>query len=261
VHTSALLVEKLFPQMKMASLSAISQEMKQGMLQECDFLQEMLQLDNFRDFLHKKGITSVTAPQPYPHLSTRKILTMERLYGVPFTDLERVAHLTQDPEAALIEAMNAWFATLLEGHYFHADVHAGNLLVLQDGRVAFIDFGIVGQVKPATWAGVQNLVVGVSSEDFTLIAQALFEIGMTEQDINIDAFAKDIQAIFDRQSSHAQNYDKTLIEITQAAKNYGLHFPREFALLLKQMLYFDRYVQLVSPQASFYQDARLDFLN
>lgn len=275
MHTSSILLEKFFPQLKMASLSAICQEMKEGMLQECDFLQELRHLDQFRQFLLSKGITNVTAPTPYPHLSTRRVLTMERLYGVPFTDLEKVAHLTADPEAALIEGMNAWFATLLEGHHFHADVHAGNLLVLNDGRVAFIDFGIVGQVKPATWNGVQNLVTGLMAQNFTLIAAALQEIGMTHETIDSAAFARDIERIFSHQgvdpaylpgagtpvkSKSNASYDQTLIQVTQTAKQYGIHFPREFALLLKQLLYFDRYVQLVSPHASFYQDDRLDFL-
>lgn len=259
VHTSSILLEKIFPHMKMASLSAICQEMKEGMLQECDFLKELGHLDDFRSFLLAKNITQVTAPLAYPHLSTRKVLTMERLYGVPFTDLERVAHLTQDPEAALIQAMNAWFATLLEGHSFHADVHAGNLLVLQDGRVAFIDFGIVGKIKPQTWEAVQALVTGIMSQNFEMIANALFDIGMTENTINKQDFARDIEAAFIQQTSGG-HYDKALIDITNTAKNYGIHFPREFALLLKQLLYFDRYVQLVSPQAGFYQDARLDFL-
>ncbi|MEC8012280.1 MAG: AarF/UbiB family protein [Pseudomonadota bacterium] len=260
VHTSSILLEKLFPQMKMASISAICQEMKVGMLQECDFMAEMYQLDNFRAFLLDKGITDVTAPQPYPHLSTKRLLTMERLYGVPFTDLDRVAHLTKDPEAALISGMNAWFATLLEGHYFHADVHAGNLLVLNDGRVAFIDFGIVGKVKPATWNGVQNLVTSLMSQDFKMMAQALYDIGMTEMTIDMDKFALDIQNLFGKTNHAHEAYDQTLMELSQVAKKYGIHFPREFALLMKQLLYFDRYVQLVSPHAGFYQDERLEFL-
>lgn len=51
------------------------------------------------------------------------------------------------------------------------DVHAGNLLVLEDGRVAFIDFGIVGRFSPDTWTGVSRLADGVAEEDFTVMAE------------------------------------------------------------------------------------------
>lgn len=51
------------------------------------------------------------------------------------------------------------------------DVHAGNLLVLEDGRVAFIDFGIVGRFSPDTWTGVSRLADGVAQEDFKVMAE------------------------------------------------------------------------------------------
>lgn len=51
------------------------------------------------------------------------------------------------------------------------DVHAGNLFVLNDGRVAFIDFGIVGRFSPGTWSGVSRLADGVAAEDFTVMAE------------------------------------------------------------------------------------------
>lgn len=51
------------------------------------------------------------------------------------------------------------------------DVHAGNLLVLEDGRVAFIDFGIVGRFSPDTWTGVSRLADGVAEEDFKVMAE------------------------------------------------------------------------------------------
>ena len=52
------------------------------------------------------------------------------------------------PEEILIAALNTWFGSVVGAETFHADVHAGNLLVLSDGRVGFIDFGIVGRIKP-----------------------------------------------------------------------------------------------------------------
>lgn len=54
---------------------------------------------------------------------------------------------------------------------FMQDVHAGNLLVLNDGRVAFIDFGIVGRFSPGTWSGVSRLADGVAGEDFKVMAE------------------------------------------------------------------------------------------
>lgn len=57
------------------------------------------------------------------------------------------------------------------------DVHAGNLLVLEDGRVAFIDFGIVGRFSPGTWGGVSRLADGVAQEDFNVMAEVRAHTG------------------------------------------------------------------------------------
>ncbi|KAJ6309471.1 hypothetical protein OIU77_015268 [Salix suchowensis] len=75
---------------------------------------------------------------------------MERLYGVPLTDLDSISSLVSSPETSLITALNVWFGSLLACETFHADVHAGNLWWLRDGRIGFLDFGIVGRISPKT---------------------------------------------------------------------------------------------------------------
>ena len=91
-----------------------------------------------------------TVTQVYREASATRVLTLERLYGVSMTDLETVRRYSESPELALILALNTWVSSVLTNEWFHADVHAGNLLMLEDGRVAFIDFGIVGGIPRST---------------------------------------------------------------------------------------------------------------
>ena len=93
---------------------------------------------------------------------------------------------------------------------------------------------------------------------------------MTKEAIDLDAFARSIEKILlkpgqanPQNAGQINSIDHKILELSQIAKHYGLHFPREFALLIKQLLYFDRYVQLVSDDLdafnpSFYQDQRLN---
>jgi aarF domain-containing kinase len=83
-----------------------------------------------------------TAPIPYPAASSKRVLTMEYLDGVPLADLEGIRKYTASPEATLVSALRTWALSVAINDKFHADVHAGNLLVLEDGRIGFIDFGI-----------------------------------------------------------------------------------------------------------------------
>ena len=109
---------------------------------------------------------------------------MEKLNGVSLIDLEGIRQYTDDPEGTLISALNTWSMSVVMCPSFHADVHAGNLLVLRDGRVAFIDFGIVGRLPPKIWQSVTDLSEGVYKGDYDLMAQGLIRMGATSSGVN-----------------------------------------------------------------------------
>ncbi len=269
LYVSARLLELIKPDLSWASLSAIVAEIQRTMMEECDFLKEAEHIKQFADFLHRTHNTQALVPRVYRHATTKRVLTMERFYGVPLTDLAGIRRYSENPEATLITAMNTWFASLLFCDFFHADVHAGNLLVLEDGRIGFIDFGIVGRIAPATWTAMNALLDAIPKSDYLTIAKALVTIGITKQEIDVSRFAKDLEAVFARlnqlHTASAQepilldekHINRLLFDMVAVGQRYGLHFPREFALLLKQFLYFDRYVHLLAPNVNIYDDVRL----
>lgn len=274
LFVGAKVLEYFVPNLAMASLSAIVDEIQKGMLAECDFYQEAKNIEDFHKFLEETGNTQAIAPKIYKQASTMRVLTMERFYGVPFTDLESIQHIVPNPEAVLITAMNTWFSSLLFCESFHADVHAGNLLVLKDGRIGFIDFGIVGRIKPSTWESVSKFIWAIGQDEYREMAEAMLGIGMTDEQVDVDCLAKDIEDLYsnmdrvmpemdlhmnDMASINEHEVNKVMMDLVGIGKRHGIHFPREFALLLKQLLYFDRYVRLLAMDADIYSDERLNF--
>jgi aarF domain-containing kinase len=168
------------------------------MLEEVDFTKEARHIIEFANFLDSRGYRALaTTPYVYQQYSSRRILVMEKLVGVPLTDYDAIRSVTtRDPEAVLIAALNTWFASVLGCNSFHADVHAGNLLVLPDGRVGFIDFGIVGRISPVTWKALEALVGAFATADYDTMARALGTIGACSEDVDYPAFAKDLRAFF-----------------------------------------------------------------
>src|SRR5207245_6504649 len=75
---------------------------------------------------------------------------MEFLDGVPIDDLAGIAELGVDPRPLVEQTVRGWFLTAIRYGVFHGDVHAGNLMLLRDGRIAALDWGIVGQLDPDT---------------------------------------------------------------------------------------------------------------
>ncbi|KAF9661443.1 hypothetical protein SADUNF_Sadunf19G0069400 [Salix dunnii] len=356
IYIVARIMEFLNPELSRASLVGIVKDIRESMLEEVDFYKEAANIEAFRSYLEAMGLTrQATAPKVYQHCSTQRVLTMERLYGVPLTDLDSISSLVSSPETSLITALNVWFGSLLACETFHADVHAGNLWLLRDGRIGFLDFGIVGRISPKTWNAMEVFLASIATEEYVSMASALTEMGATNKDVDVMAFAKDLEKIFssiqayiNTLNTHFLKYigialkhfislmqdldtelivatardtttnatavsanvvvderqmnalfldvdgiilDKKMImayykrhpkkqytkfsidwsvelakfaessEVIRVSESYGLKFPREFALLMKQLLYFDRYTRLLAPNLNMLQDQRVSIVS
>jgi predicted unusual protein kinase regulating ubiquinone biosynthesis (AarF/ABC1/UbiB family) len=243
------------------------------MMEECDFVKEAHNLRAFKEFLNRTNNVDVTVPEVYEHASTRHVLTMERFYGVPLIDLETIRKYCDDPERTLITAMNTWFSSLTQCEFFHADVHAGNLMVLRDGRIGFIDFGIVGRIPEGAWEAMSEFISSIMVGNFDMMADAMIRIGVTKKHVSAKDLADDIRCLYRRLDSMVPDYEKLieskeedevnniLMDIVKIGEQHGIHFPREFALLLKQFLYFDRYVHVLAPELDMFIDDRLNMLH
>ncbi|CBI25340.3 hypothetical protein VitviT2T_019112 [Vitis vinifera] len=288
VYIVARILEFLNPELGRASLVGIVKDIRESMLEEVDFNKEAANIEAFRRYLEAMGLTrQATAPKVYHQCSTRRVLTMQRLYGVPLTDLDSISSLVSSPETSLVTALNVWFGSLLACETFHADVHAGNLWLLRDGRIGFLDFGIVGRISPKTWAAMEVFLESIATEEYESMASALIEMGATNKDVDFRAFARDLEKIF----SSIQDLDTEIIvattrgpstnttavaanvvvderqmnalflDVVRVSESYGLRFPREFALLMKQLLYFDRYTRLLAPNLNMLQDQRITIVS
>lgn len=269
LQVATSLMEVLNSKAWKGSLKDIVSEIKNGMLEECNFYQEADNIEEFDAFLQKFAINHVVVPKVYRELSTGNVLTMQRFFGVPISDINAVQQLSPDPEFALMQALNTWFLSLKECQLYHADLHAGNVMMLNDGRIGFIDFGIVGRLSDTTWQGITALGTCLPSEDFKGIAKALSQIGATRTEgLDLDAFAKDIEQFWGKMSGNdmlhnASNDDffKALtLDLSRVSARHGIRFPREFTLLVKQFLYFDRYLRLLAPEANLFADERLEVI-
>ena len=105
---------------------------------------------HFRRLQNEFDLRLMAVPEPHVHLSGRNVLTMEFFDGVPIDDLAKVADLGYDPAPLVQEVMRAFFLTTVRWGAFHGDVHAGNMMLLRDGRIGVIDWGIVGRLDPST---------------------------------------------------------------------------------------------------------------
>ena len=150
--------------------------------------------------------------------------------------------------------------------------------LLEDGRVGFIDFGIVGRISEKVFRSVNELSSALAVGDSEGMAKALCNMGAADANVDIKKFAKDIERVMDRVNnvqtdvtvdmssagsySAAMSVDESeitdlLLEFVDVTENNGLKLPREFGLLVKQSLYFDRYLKILAPSVDVMNDSRV----
>jgi aarF domain-containing kinase len=288
LYVAARVVEFLVPDWERTSLSLVAGDLRASMLEELDFTKEAKNTIEFRRFLQEGGLMDqATAPRVHLEHTTRKVLVMERLPGVSLLDKDSIAKVTGangnsgHGTEVILNALNIWSLSVTAMPWFHADVHAGNLLLLEDGRVGFIDFGIVGRISDKVFNSVSELSTALALGDSTGMAQALCNMGATDAEVDISRFAADIERVLTRVNQvqpqvtvragadgqvlgGSIGVDETeitdlLLEFVEVTENNGLKLPREFGLLVKQSLYFDRYLKILAPDVDVLNDDRVQF--
>jgi predicted unusual protein kinase regulating ubiquinone biosynthesis (AarF/ABC1/UbiB family) len=261
------LMEIIVPKMDKDSISGLVSELYQAMIDECDFEKEANNLVEFEAFLTRTENPYVVVPKPYANATSKRVLTMERFYGLALTSSDAIKQCKSDPAVSLFNALNTWFASLEQCDFFHADLHSGNILLLDDGRVGFIDFGMVGRMPSKSWQAMNNFFAAISSQDYKLMAESMVAVGMTKIDVNITALAGDIENLFVPQfeqmnihNTANNDVEKLMSELGLVANKYGIRFPRAFTLVVKQFLYFDRYMQILAPGHNVFNNDKIDLL-
>jgi len=267
IYLIAVILSKVDSAFSSSGLLDIVKAFHDSILQETNFLQEAKNIEEFEEYLISSSETRAKVPRVFHEYTTKRILTMERLYGVPLTNLDAIRKYSSNPQETLLYALNVWFSSLASTGMFHADVHAGNLLLLRDGKIGFIDFGIVGRISKDTWKGLMLFMNGIGIADATMMAKGLVLMDSTAKGIDEKQFAKDLDRVLKEmeeisQQLQGQNISRVdeeklnriMFDIADISKRNGLKIPREFGLLIKQMLYFDRYVKILAPEIDLIRD-------
>src|SRR5438105_7315172 len=140
----ARLAEEYLSELRPYRPVAVAAEFQRVLLRELDFRRELRHLQLFnRQFARDDGIKF---PVPIPELSTSRVLTMERLDGLPLTQVKDFAAVGSDPNELARRGARAFLDMIFRDGFYHADPHPGNVLVLPGGRIGLLDAGMVGRV-------------------------------------------------------------------------------------------------------------------
>ena len=249
------------PHGELANPVGVVEDFEACLREEVDFTREAQNLDEFNRIMAAHDHASeVAAPRPRHELTTRRILVMERFRGHRVDDVAQIRARELDGEAKLLLGMRAWFQCMIFHGFFHGDVHAGNLMVLDDGRIGFLDFGIVGRFSKERRTQVTDYLLAFSMGDFRKLADVMVAMGSIEAGgVDLDALASDLKSAYEPllDAEAGLKYADLIPAILRTGIQHGMRMPRDFVLVTKQMLYFDRYAKLLAPGLNLFRDPRV----
>lgn len=169
----------------------------------------------------------------------RRVLTIERIEGIPLDERERIIAAGHNPEAVIAIAARAVFQQVFRDGFFHGDLHAGNLFVLADGSVAVVDFGIMGRLDKANRRHLAELLLAFLSRDYRRAAEVHLAAGWIHPDTAVDAFTQACRSIAEPIMDRPQNeisIARLLGHLFQVTETFEMETQPDLLLLQKTML-------------------------
>lgn len=233
----------------LANPPALVELFAETIVEELDFRMEASNMVDVAAMMHELRQEAYIVPRPHPQLVTRRILVMERLQGFNFDDVEGMQAAGIDTEAVVRAGMIAFMEGALVHGVFHGDLHGGNLFVLNDGRTALLDFGIVGRLSDKRRMAFMRLMLGATTNDLRGQVAALRDLGALPQDTDIDAVIVDLKLDqpVDPTTLNGEELVQEVQRIVKSLLAYGAKLPKELMLYVKNMVFLDGAIARLAP--------------
>lgn len=163
----------IFRRMK---LSSMLEAYENSLRREMSFINELTNIERFANNFKKEK--RIIIPKVYRNLSNNDVLCMDFIFGIKVSEKEQLMQLGHDPKQIAVLGLDLYVKQILEHGFFHADPHPGNIFVIPDGRITFIDFGAMGTLLPQDRELIENLVLYCVQKNIKKIIATLKELAL-----------------------------------------------------------------------------------
>ncbi|GAB4538275.1 MAG: AarF/ABC1/UbiB kinase family protein [Pleurocapsa sp.] len=220
-----------------SNLRAIIDELAERIFEETNYNQEGRNAERFNKLYGY--IEEIYIPKIYWEYTGKRVLTMEWISGTKLTDIEAIQAQGIDATHLVEVGVECSLRQLLEHGFFHADPHPGNLLAMPDGRLAYLDFGMMSRIKPYQRYGLIEAVVHLVNRDFEALSRDYVKLDFLTPDTNLEPIIPALANVFGNAlgASVAElNFKSITDQMSAMMYEFPFRVPAYYALIIRSMV-------------------------
>jgi ubiquinone biosynthesis protein len=209
--------------------------------------------ENFRDDPNYR------APEIDWDRTAQRVMTQERVDGIPIGDREAILAAGHDPDAIMRKSAEAFFYQVFRDGFFHADMHGGNAFVDRQGCIVPVDFGIMGRIDSDTRGYLAELLVAFLRRDYRAVAEVQFRAGYVPADQSLEMFAQACRSIGEPifgKPSHEISIARLLAHLLRVTEQFEMTVQPQLLLLQKTMLMAEGMGTRLNPKVNIWELAQ-----
>ena len=266
---AAAAAERASKSARVANLSGFVELFAEMVLEEIDFRFEALNQVELALASEAAGHDFTIFPRPIPHLTSEDVFVMTRVDGVPYDKALAAYPDAVDGERLLNLAVNGTLEHMIAYGIFHGDLHAGNVLINEQGDFSLIDFGIAGRIDADQRAATVKFLFGFARNDNLLQLQGLQAFGAIPADADLGALATQIETelnavdptLLSREGEFTvDKLGQALGAIIKVLASNGFQLPKELVLFFKNLLYLNGFAATLAPDTNLFDQIEPSFL-
>ncbi len=236
----------------------LAREFERTIFKELDMLTEAGHMERFSDYFAKSE--ELYIPKVYWEYTTKSVLVMEHIDGIKMDQVDTIIAHDIDPKEIALIGLRSFSRQLMDFGLFHADPHPGNTIVMYDGRVSLVDFGIMGYLDEESMLQIASIFLGYAEHDYEMVIDAFTQAGLIDPDlIEMDAFRidlKDISEPFYGRSLKTISAKDVYEQVMQLVLKHRIRLPRNYLLLLKTFIQTEALGKILDSDANLLEVTR-----
>ncbi len=257
MYTIADILEKRIPSIKSFDLFGLVKNFEESIKKELDFINESINVQRFyNNIMQDEGSDQFAyAPKVYQDFTTGKILALEFISGIKIDRVKKIHENGIDTKVIAKRLAISYYKQIFEYGFFHADPHPGNLLILPNRHICYLDFGMMGSILPRDIEIFGKLFMAITRRDVNKIIRALQRLSNDMTITNMRDLEFDINEFVEKhyvRSVHRNEMSTVLLELKDIIIAHGLKVPTHFFLFARSLVTLEGVVQKLDPDLDQY---------